>query len=259
MAQLKNTTIDDTGNLTLPSGTTAARPSGSAGQMRFNTETSQVEFYDVALDNWVGTPAAGVVATGGTVYDVDADGTTYRVHVFTATGNSTFTVTKGGEVEYLIVGGGGGGSNYNSAGGGGAGGLLTGTTSVTSQNYTTTVGAGGLPGVGGPGTQGATNGGNSSFGSVAVAIGGGAGGQGNFYSGRSPNDQAPSIGGSGGGARAASSPNTIGAAGTAGQGNAGGNSGTYSGGYPGGGGGGAGGQPGSADGSGIVIVRYRTS
>lgn len=50
MATLKNTTIDDTGFLKLPSGTTAQRPgSPSAGQMRFNSTFKTVETYDGTL------------------------------------------------------------------------------------------------------------------------------------------------------------------------------------------------------------------
>lgn len=47
MATLKNTSINDTGYLGLPSGTTAQRPtSPSAGMVRWNTTTSTLEGYD---------------------------------------------------------------------------------------------------------------------------------------------------------------------------------------------------------------------
>jgi len=47
MATLKNTNIDDTGYLQLPSGTTAQRPaSPSAGYMRWNTTDNIVEVYN---------------------------------------------------------------------------------------------------------------------------------------------------------------------------------------------------------------------
>jgi len=47
MASLKNTFINDTGYLGLPSGTTAQRPSSPAnGYMRWNTTESQVEVYN---------------------------------------------------------------------------------------------------------------------------------------------------------------------------------------------------------------------
>jgi hypothetical protein len=46
MATLKNTNINDTGYLQLPSGTTAQRPvSPNAGYIRWNTTTSTVELY----------------------------------------------------------------------------------------------------------------------------------------------------------------------------------------------------------------------
>lgn len=57
MATLKNTTISDTGHLTLPSGTTAQRPGAAAnGMIRFNTSTNSLEAY--ANGAW------GVVASG---------------------------------------------------------------------------------------------------------------------------------------------------------------------------------------------------
>lgn len=46
MATLKNTTINDTGFVTLPSGTTAQRPSSpTAGMVRFNTTLGYAEVY----------------------------------------------------------------------------------------------------------------------------------------------------------------------------------------------------------------------
>ena len=51
MATLKNTTINDTGFLRLPKGTTAQRPANAAGRIRHNTETGTVEYYsENALD-----------------------------------------------------------------------------------------------------------------------------------------------------------------------------------------------------------------
>jgi hypothetical protein len=245
MAQLKNTTISDTGNLNIPSGTTAQRPATPLqGMIRYNTTLNDTEYYDGSV--WRSISDTGIEATGGTIIDTEIGGVEYRIHQFTAIGNSTFTVTKGGEVEYLIVaGGGGGGSNRQNgnqnAGGGGAGGLLTGFTTVTPQTYTVTVGAGGLGGVNSstndfPGNSG----GNSSIFSQ-TAIGGGGGGN---HDGTG----AQSAGGSGGGA-ARGTPLT-GANGIAGQGNAGGNASDTSG-NTGGGGGGASsaGRPGTGVGS----------
>lgn len=47
MADLKNTTINDTGFLNLPAGTTAQRPtSAEVGMIRYNTDLETVEGYD---------------------------------------------------------------------------------------------------------------------------------------------------------------------------------------------------------------------
>jgi len=52
MANLKNTTINDTGFLGLPSGTTAQRPSSpNSGDMRYNTESNFIEWYDGSV--WI--------------------------------------------------------------------------------------------------------------------------------------------------------------------------------------------------------------
>jgi hypothetical protein len=49
MATLKNTTIDDTGYIQVPVGTTAQRPaSPTAGMIRFNTSLGYVEVYNPA-------------------------------------------------------------------------------------------------------------------------------------------------------------------------------------------------------------------
>jgi hypothetical protein len=222
MATLRNTTISDTGFLQLPAGTTAQRPTPSAGQLRFNTTTGRAEFYNPSVLNWLGTQSRSVIATGGnSVYDVDVEGSTYRVHVFTSTGNSTFTVTQAGRVEYLIVAGGGSGGSGeanpagDSPGGGGAGGLLTGFVEVTPQAYTITVGNGASTRVSGTSTDGSAGQNSSAFG--LTAIGGGAGAR----------EEGPGgAGGSGGGGGGSCiSGRKAGGAGTSGQGNAGGTGG----------------------------------
>lgn len=45
MATLKNTTINDTGSIQLPSGTTAQRPSPASGMVRHNSSTNLIEWY----------------------------------------------------------------------------------------------------------------------------------------------------------------------------------------------------------------------
>lgn len=145
-------------------------------------------------------------ATGGTESTIDTGGKTWRVHVFTSVGDSTFTVvTSDGktQVEYLIVGGGaggitGGGSNpwyYHAGGGGGA--VQTGALVVSAGSYVVTVGQGGAEdqdggsssalgvtakggstvnnGAGGGGTSGAGLAGGLSEGHGGSGGGGGAG------------------------------------------------------------------------------------
>jgi len=98
---------------------------------------------------WIGSGRfGGVAATGGTVTDITIGGIAYRVHSFTTVGTSTFTVTGGGEVEYLIVAGGGSGATSGSStgragGGGGGGGVVPGTLEIAAGSYTVVVGAGG--------------------------------------------------------------------------------------------------------------------
>jgi hypothetical protein len=45
MATLKNVQINDTGNLRIPAGTTAQRPTAATGLLRYNTNLSGPEFY----------------------------------------------------------------------------------------------------------------------------------------------------------------------------------------------------------------------
>ena len=155
----------------------------------------------------------GFDATGGTVTYTGE----YTVHTFTSSG--TFTVNSGSrDIEYLVVGGGGGGGGSNGAGGGGGGGgVVSGTgLSVTSQVYTVTVGNGGVGS--GPTAGSGSKGGDSSFGSLVTATGGGGGGG---YNGTSTT--APGSGGSGGGGGSSGTGSFTGASGTSGQGYAGGN------------------------------------
>jgi len=51
MARLKNTTINGTGALVLPKGTTAQRVTGN-GSIRYNTDTNSLETYNANNANW---------------------------------------------------------------------------------------------------------------------------------------------------------------------------------------------------------------
>lgn len=74
MATLKNTLIDDTGYLQLPVGTTAQRPgSPVSGDMRWNTDNSNVEVYNGT--SWVGVSyqVPLVPVTSGLIAYLQAD------------------------------------------------------------------------------------------------------------------------------------------------------------------------------------------
>ena len=195
MAQLKSTQINDTGFLQLPAGTSAQRPASPAnGQMRYNTTLGRVEWYDATYTAWLPAGFVPPIATGGTVTDITQDGVNYRVHLFTSVGTSTFTVTRSGSVEYLIVAGGGssgstavngGNSSFASITtiGGGAG--RTGSTAGNSGG--SGGGAGGSDGfrLGGAGTPGQGNNGGSGEGGGGISTnrGGGGGGAGSVGTG----------------------------------------------------------------------------
>ena len=160
--------------------------------------------------------------SGGTI----TDSGTFKIHTFTDSGS--FVVSSGftRSAEYLVVAGGGGGG-ADMGGGGGAGGLLTGTTTISPQTYTITIGSGGAGAPAGPsGPKGSS--GQDSVALGVTATGGGGGGSG-YGSGN-----ANALNGGSGGGGAAS--NGSGGSGTAGQGTSGG---THNGNYYSGGGGGA--------------------
>jgi len=231
MAQLKNTSFSDNGFLKLPSGNTGQRPSNpESGYTRFNTDLNAVEVYSntgwTLLNQELDASVTGDVDTK----EIYQNGKKYRVHVFKGTG--TFTPNAPGKIEYLIVAGGGAGGRHH-GGGGGAGGLLQGTTTVTPQQYTLSVGAGGSPNTGtnsNPGGNGGNGGNSTAFGLTAIGGGGGSN-----YS-----DDGAGNGGSGGGAQTWTQGRS-GGLGTIGQGFDGGDSDTTQ--NTGGGGGGAG-EPG---------------
>ena len=160
----------------IPVGTTAQRPANpEPGMIRFNTDEGDVEWYDDLGDRWIPTSSfPGVVATGGTVTDIEQDGQLFRVHTFTSDG--TFDVARGGKVEYLVVAGGGGGLGpraYSSAqgSGGGAGGLVNNVLAVGIGTINVEVGNGGA---GNANRDSTTPGENSIFGNIVALGGGGA-------------------------------------------------------------------------------------
>ena len=202
-------------------GTTAQRPSGVDGMIRFNTSLSQTEEYRDS--GWYGLSNKSSVS-GGTVTTSGS----YTIHTFTSSGTLTVAGQAKTGVDYLLVAGGAGGGSTR-AGAGGAGGMTETTgASIPVGTYTITVGAGGAGAVtNGNGNADGAAGSTTSFGSLSSVVGGGyGGGQG----------RVGGAGGSGGGG----SDGQNGGAGTSGQGNAGGNSISDRGGGGGGGKGGAG-------------------
>jgi uncharacterized repeat protein (TIGR01451 family) len=131
--------------------------------------------------------------TGGTVTQVEENGTNFYVHTFTGIGGHAFIPPPEiSSVEVLVVAGGGGGAGSTGnagRGGGGAGGVVHAQAfAVTGGTYSVVVGAGGAGGA--SGGQSGFTGQNSSF-ATLVALGGGGGGN-LFLNG--------GAGGSGGGA-----------------------------------------------------------
>ena len=207
MASLKNTIINDTGYLQLPSGTTAQRPSSPAtGYMRRNTTEGHTEVYDGSAWVELGETTAGP----------------YSVDFLVAAGG-------GGGGPYIDGGGGAGGlrTSYGSTSGGGASAETDLILSPGTQ-YAITIGGGGAGAILSPTNDNPANGNNSIFSTITSIGGGAASGFGTFSA---------QNGGSGGGTRYQTSP--VGQ-GTVGQGFAGGLGNPTSTTYGGGGGGAAG-------------------
>ena len=124
------------------------------------------------------TGGGGVDASGGTTVTTFTDntGTEYQIHAFENVGNDTFTVNSGGEVDVLVVGGGGGGNgdHANAGSGGGAGGFVYYKGHpIQSGNFNVVVGQGGAGASNTPSPG--DDGGDSSFGTLQTAFGGGGG------------------------------------------------------------------------------------
>lgn len=180
-----------TGSLAIPTGTTAERPANpNSGSIRLNSSNGRVEIY---------------TAVSGAAWEVIGAQTEPAAPVASA------------NIEYLVIAGGGGGG-ARAGGGGGAGGYLSSSLSSieSGSSITVTVGAGGSAGTGGANGQNGGDGVDSSIASAGgtsfttVTATGGGGGNGADASGTVPD------GGSGGGA--SYSGELTGGLGTTGQG-----------------------------------------
>ena len=175
MATLKNTIIGTTNAVELPDQ--ALSDVAGTAKLRFSTTggLNTLEFYDGTAWRPVTGYSSGIVGTGGQSINYTDHGIT---HVFTTTGNHTFTPAFTGNVQVMVVGGGGAGG-YDWSGAGGAGGVIFNRSFPVSNGtgYSVTVGADGRGGSGGGGspTIAGQNGGNSVF-STITAQGGGGGG-----------------------------------------------------------------------------------
>ena len=199
--------VSGTDAMSVPSGTTAQRPTARNGMIRYNTTEDEMEVY-----------------TDGSWANVDVTVPPYSVSWLVVAGGGS-----GGGGNSAGVGGGGAGgyrSSYNSETSGGGAAAESALTFTVGVQYTITVGAGGAGRDDNSGLQG----GNSSIAgsgiSTITSTGGGAGAH--------QNSNANQAGGSGGGGAYTGS----GGAGTSGQGYAGGTDLYHGSGYYGGGGGG---------------------
>lgn len=161
-----------------------------------NSTTIEDSNYTIGIES--------ISASGGTesTFVDSTTGYTYKVHSFTTVGDSTFTVSTGGYMDYLIVGGGGGGGGVSgaagNAGGGGGGGrvVINYNKLIAAGSYNVTVGFGGAGGAATAGARGGT-GGVSAFNGLVVQGGGNGGGSNNTGSNGSNTNITGGGGGSG--------------------------------------------------------------
>ena len=183
-----------------------------------NVVSIKVTNSDGATSNVV-TKSATATPSGGTITISGSN----RIHTFTSSGTFTNTVSNL-SCDYLNTAGGGAGGS-DAAGGGGAGGYRTGTFTLSTGNFTATVGAGGATGGGGSGptypANDANPGGNSTINGI-TSTGGGKGGMGQAQQ-RVPggNGGNGGSGGGGGGSFPSTGQGGSGGSGTSGQGNSG--------------------------------------
>jgi hypothetical protein len=84
MATLKNTTINDTGYIQLPSGNTGQRPTAANGMIRYNSETSKIEYYAGSWKNVSLLSDPSDVYSGAAVYAPFEDNKIYSSGTLTA-------------------------------------------------------------------------------------------------------------------------------------------------------------------------------
>jgi len=224
--------FDSDGEYNTNTNTTAKYYSNSGSHTITATVTAKdgsTKNTSIQFDVTIQTPS--INATGGESYKfTDENDITYRIHVFNTIGEHTIEFNKydsQSSMDVLVVGGGGGGASHR-GGGGGAGGLIFNENININQNqYSLTVGDGGMGADSGQ-TEYGSDGDNSVFDSWNATGGGGG----------APYGDKGRDGGSGGGSGTESQIGD-GGSGISGQGNDGGGANDNSGrsGLAGGGGG----------------------
>jgi len=295
MANLKNTTITDTGNLQFTSGTTASRPNIQSTVIAFTTTgttswtaptgVTQVEVLVVAGGGQGGFGYGGGGGAGGLIYNpayTVVSGNSYTVTVGaggSSGANNATTVGANGSNSVFdaltAVGGGGGASQTtypNTGGSGGGGGYqlpLSGVAYPLNPGASVSVtGQGFAGGAGHNYTIGAASGGGGGAGEMGGPCGwndpgpAGSGGNGLYFAQFSSYGVSGWFAGGGGGG-SGNNPTDYAGVGGLGGGGAGNSasSGAGTAGTANTGGGGGGGGPsglGGAGGSGIVLIRYAT-
>ena len=97
-SSFKNVIINDTGYLTLPVGTTAQRPTASAGMLRYSSTNSAPELYNNGITTWENSAITWTTPAGslGTLPDRSVTNYTSPFKVAaTGPGTITYTLAKG--------------------------------------------------------------------------------------------------------------------------------------------------------------------
>ena len=205
--------------------------STAIGTLIYNSDLGSIQVYNGNAWSNI-SQETGINATGGTIGEYESGGTVYRTHTFTNSGTlEVSSAPPTAEVDYLVIAGGGSGSSRQGAGGGGAGGMRSGSgLPISNQDYTVTVGAGGVGGDSN-GPYDGTSGVNSIFSTITStgggngALGGGVAGGSGGGSGRSSGGAVGGAGNSGGYTPPEGNPGGRGASNSAGGGGGAGGSG----------------------------------
>lgn len=88
--------VNSADSMIIPSGSTANRPSGVAGMIRYNTNTNQLEFYNTGTSAWTGTGSTFTVVTSD---QFTGDGTTTNFTLSQSTSTTGTIVAINGVIQ----------------------------------------------------------------------------------------------------------------------------------------------------------------